>query len=183
MSVGAVGTGRAVVLRQSGAVLVPVAVWVFCGLGVADAVIEGTPGYALRTTVSLSAIAWATWLVLASPCLVVEGTGLRVVNPLRVHWVPFAALEGVRVRGLTTLTARHASGRTRQITSWNAPGVPRRYAGTTIPITEVIERFRSSWERTAGRGQPEATVATSWRWRPWLALVALVAASTGIWFR
>ncbi|MCW2836477.1 MAG: hypothetical protein JWQ15_591, partial [Marmoricola sp.] len=36
---------------------------------------------------------------------------------------------------------------------------------------------------TAGRGQPEATVATSWRWRPWLALVALVAASTGIWFR
>ncbi|MCW2827613.1 MAG: hypothetical protein JWQ67_1229, partial [Marmoricola sp.] len=31
MSVGAVGTGRPVVLRQSGAVLVPVAVWVFCG--------------------------------------------------------------------------------------------------------------------------------------------------------
>ena len=48
---GTVGATRTVVLRQTGAVLVPVAVWVVCALALGDAVVEGTPGFAVRVFV------------------------------------------------------------------------------------------------------------------------------------
>ena len=183
MGTGTAGTARSLVLRQTGAVLVPAAVWLFCALAVADAVVEGSLGYALRITVLMTAIAFAVWLVLASPCLVVEREGLRIVNPLRVHWIPFAALETVRVRGMTSVTARHQSGRSRSITSWNAPGVPRRYTPSTAPVASLIESFRTSWEHSAGVGGAAAAVSTSWRWRPALVLLALGAANIAIWLR
>jgi hypothetical protein len=183
MSAGTAGTARSLVLRQTGAVLVPAAVWIFCVLAVADAVVEGSAGYALRITVLMTAIAFAVWLVLASPCLVVERDGLRIVNPLRVHRIPFAALDAVRVGGMTMVTARHASGRSRSITSWNAPGVPRRYTPSTAPVASVIESFRTSWESSAGPEGGAAVVATSWRWRPALVLLALVATNISIWLR
>ena len=183
MSTGTAGTARSLVLRQTGAVLVPAAVWLFCAVAVADAVIEGSAGYALRITVLMTTIAFAVWLVLASPCLVVEREGLRIVNPLRVHWIPFAALDAVRVGGMTTVTARHQSGRSRSITSWNAPGVPRRFTPSTAPVASVIETFRSSWESSAGAEGRAAVVETSLRWRLAMVLLALVAANIAIWLR
>ncbi len=180
MAAGVEGTTRPLVLRQAGAVLVPVAVWVFCVVAVADAVVEGSAGYALRVVVLMSCIAFAVWMVLSSPCLVVLRDGLRVVNPLRVHWVPFAALETVRVRGLTTVSARHSSGRVVSITSWNGPGLPRRSGAETAPVTATIERFRAAWERTDSEDPPVLAV-TTWRWGPALALLGLLAANVTIW--
>ncbi len=172
------------VLRQSGAVLVPVAVWIFCGLATADAVVEGTTGYALRVAVVMGTIAFGAWMLLASPCLVVDRDGLRIINPVRVHWIPFGALDTVTVRGLTSVTARHASGRLRSITSWNAPGLPRRYVAETAPVAVLIERSRTSWEhRAAGGPHAAAVLSTEWRWRPTLAFLAMVAANIAIWFR
>jgi hypothetical protein len=172
-----------VVLRQASAVVVPLAVWAFCGLAVVDAVVEGTPGYLATVAAVMAAIAFATWLVLASPCLVVESEGLRIVNPVRVHWVPFAALDTVSVRGLTTVTLLPGAARTRPITSWNAPGVPRRYTAETAPVAAAVERARRAWEQRQRGGAPPALVATTWRWRPGLVLLLLVAANIAIWLR
>ncbi len=111
--------------------LVPGAVWVGCAFGVLDAVVEGTTGYALRTTLLMSAIAFGAWWVLASPCLEVSPHGLRVVNPLRVHEIPFAPWTRSTVRGLTTVIGprgvRTTSGRSPRGTR----PVPR--GGTTRP--------------------------------------------------
>jgi hypothetical protein len=183
MSAGTAGTARPVVLRQSGAVLVPVSVWIFCGAAVVDAVVEGTTGYAIRVAVLMATIAFGAWVVLASPCLVVERDGLRIVNPFRVHWIPFGALDNVTVRGLTTVTARQDSGALRSVTSWNAPGQPRRYAATVAPVVEVVERSRGAWEqRQRGQAAP-AVLTTSWRLGPGLVLLALLAADIAIWLR
>lgn len=182
-----------VVLRQGGAVLVPVVVWLFALLAVGDAVVEGTASYVVHVVALMAAISLATWLVLASPCLVVEPAGLRIVNPLRVHRVPFEVLEGVRVRGLTQVTARQEGGDSTTITSWNAPGMARRAGTEPQPdaVEVVVERRRSAWERgVRDRGAP-ATVdaalvpvlATTWRWQPALALGVLVLANISIWLR
>jgi hypothetical protein len=130
----------------------------------------------------MATIAFGAWVVLASPCLVVERDGLRIVNPFRVHWIPFGALDTVTVRGLTTVTARQESGGLRTVTSWNAPGQPRRYAATA-PVVEVVERSRSVWEqRQRGREAP-AVLTTSWRFGPGLVLLTLLAADIAIWLR
>lgn len=182
MRVGTVGTARPVVLRANGALLVPGVVWVFCFLAVVDSVVEGSLGLALRTTVLMSAIAFGAWMGLASPCLAVGHDGLRIVNPLRIHAIPFGALDSVRVRGLTVVTARVASGRLRSVTSWNAPGVPRRFTPATAPVATLIERFRSEWEH--GSAARVTSVATaSWRARPAMLLVVLLTVNIAVWWR
>jgi hypothetical protein len=183
MSAGTADPARPVVLRQTGAVVVPVAVWLVCTLAIVDAVVEGTLGYALRVLIASGMVAFAVWMLLASPCLSIERGGLRIVNPLRVHWVPFGALDEVSVRGLTSVTVRHPSGRARSITSWNAPGLPRQFTTETAPVTAAIERAVAAWEDRPGKPAEGEVVATSWRWRAALVLVVLVAANISIWLR
>ena len=171
-----------VVLRQRGAVLVPVAVWAFCALALLDAVLEGTPGYAARTAVLMTGIAYAVWLVLASPCLVVDRAGLRVVNPLRVHDVPFAALLDVRVRGLVSLLVRSDSARPHVVTSWNAPGVPRGGGVARGIVPATVDRPWSAWGREHD-ADASSRMTTAWRWRPILLLGLLVGVNVTIWCR
>jgi hypothetical protein len=182
MSTGTAGPAGPLVLRQSNTMLVPVAVWIFCVGAVVDAVVEGTGAYVVHVVLVMALIAFAAWMLLASPCLVVERDGLRIVNPLRVHRIPFAAIDAVRVRGLTSVTARAAGG-LRTVTSWNAPGQPRRYAAEVAPIIEVIERARSAWESRARKREEEDVLTTTWRLRPALVLAALLVANIAIWFR
>jgi hypothetical protein len=171
------------VLRQSSTMFAPAALWLFCAVAVADAVVEGTAGFIVRVVVLMSLLAYAAWMLLASPCLVVETDGLRVVNPVRVHWIPFGALDDVRVRGLTAFVARVEGGRLRSVTSWNAPGQPRKYAAETPLVAGIVERARSAWEgRTRGVTTAEVMI-TSWRGRAALVLVVLLAANIAIWFR
>src|SRR3954464_8086845 len=106
MRAGTTGASSTLVLRATNTLLVPVAVWLFCVGAVIDAVVEGDLGFVVRAVVLMATLAFAAWMLLASPCLVVEADGVRIVNPLRVHWIPYAALVDVRVRGLTALVAR-----------------------------------------------------------------------------
>ena len=172
------------VLRQSGAVLVPVVVWVFCGLVVVLSLLEdGSVADTLRTAVVMGSVAFLAWMFLASPCLVVESGGVRVVNLLRAHWVPYDALDDVQVRGLTTLVVRTAGGGLARITSWNAPGVPRAFTTRLPPVAQAIEQRRGSWER-AGRGvDPDAAPLTTWRWRPLAGLILVVVLQVTIWWQ
>jgi hypothetical protein len=171
------------VLRQSSTMFAPVALWLFCAVAVADAVIEGTAGFTVRVVALMSLLAYAAWMLLASPCLVVETDGLRIVNPLRVHWIPFGALDEVRVRGLTTFVAHEEAGGLRSVTSWNAPGQPRKYAAETPPVAGIIERARAAWESRSRGVTTTAVMVTSWRVRAALVLAALVTVNVAIWFR
>lgn len=173
----------AVVLRQSGAVLVPVAVWGVCAGVVVDSLVEGgTPLDQVRTVLVMVSISFVAWMFLASPCLVLVRSGVRVVNLVRVHWIPFEVLDEVQARGLTALVVRDRAGRLRRITSWNAPGVPRAYSASTPPVARAIEQRRRSWEG-ASRTDPAAALVTTWRWRPLLGLLLVVLVQVTIWWR
>ena len=115
-----------ITLRHSQAVWVPIVVWAMCALAVGDAFIEGTLGYALRIVVLVAAVAYVVYIALARPSLEVDADGITITNVLHTNRIPFGALTDLRVGGLTSAFARTAEGAERKITSWNAPGVPRR---------------------------------------------------------
>lgn len=194
-----------ITVRQAGlSRIAPIAVWIFCVLGTADALIEGTTGFAVRTVLILTAVAYAAWLVLASPHLSVDPGGLTILNPARVVRVPFGALVDVRVGGLASVVARVGVDRLKTVTSWNAPGAPRsrprrparggaRGSALTVDPFEVahratsqsevliaVDRFRTPWEREHPSGDPGATATTTWRWREWVVLAALVVVNVAI---
>jgi hypothetical protein len=181
MSAGTAGPSRPLVLRAKNTMLVPIALWAFCVGAVADAVIEGSVSFIVHVAVLMGGIAILAWVALASPCLVVQVDGLRVVNPLRVHWIPYAALDEVRVRGLTALTARTITGEVRSVTSWNAPGQPRTPHPEAASVAEMIERTRSAWEQRPATDS--AGMVTTWRSREIVVLAVLLVANIAIWFR
>ncbi|MCW2818873.1 MAG: hypothetical protein JWR42_1660 [Marmoricola sp.] len=177
-------------LRQSGAVMVPLAVWLVGAACVVDAVVEGSPAYAVRTVVVVAAVSYLAWVGLFSPRLEVGPDAARVVNPLRVHEVPYAALEDVEVRGLVVLSYRGQGEELRRVTSWNAPGLPRRRPARGAvprgrsaapgpveqsPSTVTLERFRDAWARAGGAVRDVGrTGAVSWRTREAAVLLGLV---------
>lgn len=204
------GSGRTI-LKQTGlSRVVPIAVWVFCVLACADAIIEGTAGFALRTFVALAAVALAVWIVLYSPNLGVDADGLTMVNPIRVVHVPFGALIEVKIGAAVAVVARYADGRERKIVSWNAPGVPRRQSLRSVggiggpgaagmvtgrnslptpparprpqgsPVALAVDASRASWEQAHPGGDSLAMATITWRWREWLVLALLIIGNVAI---
>lgn len=203
-------SGRTI-LKQTGlSRVVPVAVWVFCVLACADAIIEGTSAFAVHTIIALAAVALAVWIVLYSPHFGVDGEGVTMVNPIRVVQVPFGALIEVKVGASVSVVARYAGGRERKIASWNAPGVqrrrpvrnvggiggpgaagmvtgsdalptpPTRRSDSVSQVTVAVDGHRGPWERAHPGGNSDAVATISLRWREWVALAALVGLNVAI---
>ncbi|MCW2801504.1 MAG: hypothetical protein JWQ70_2976 [Aeromicrobium sp.] len=167
------------ILKQTGlSRVVPIAVWVCCVLASADGIIEGTAGFAVRTILAMVAVAYATWIVLFSPCLEVDAEGITIVNLVRIVTVPFGALVDLRVGGAVSVIARFAEGRERKVTSWNAPGVTRRRpprrvggiggSGAAGMITNAARLDPEQYAmRTPTAKTAEATVAVEHFRAPW----------------
>jgi hypothetical protein len=199
------------ILKQTGlSRVVPIAVWVFCVLACADAIIEGTASFAVRTIVALAAVALAVWIILFSPNLGVDAEGITMVNPVRVVRVPFGALIEVKVGAAVSVLARYAGGRERKITSWNAPGVSRRRpvrqvggiggpgaAGmmtsrNSLPVPPLrpkdqgsqvaiaVDGARAHWDQMHPEGDSAAVATISTRWREWVLLALLIGLNVAI---
>ena len=74
-----------ITLRNSQAVWVPAVIWVFCAFVLADAIVEGTVGYAIGVGLLMAAIAFMVFVTLAKPALMVENEGLLDVNEVRLR--------------------------------------------------------------------------------------------------
>ena len=98
---------------------------------------------------------WAFYVLLWRPCLIVAPDGLRVINILRGHTIPFSELTAVRV--LQTVSFDTTAGR---IPSWGSPGAGRLgpKVGTgadgsrtaSLPLTQAkVQNAWDAWERDA----------------------------------
>ena len=162
-----------ITLRHPQAVWVPIVVWVVCALAVVDAFVEGSIGYALRITLLVGTVAYIAYIGLARPSLQVDSEGLTIANVLHTNRIPFGALLDVRVGGLTSVVARAADAAERKITSWNAPGVPRRAprqgrGQQSAPdpgrseVESLIEKRWDAWKVENPRGSAESALSRHW---------------------
>lgn len=176
----------------------PGVIGVFCTFVLADAIVEGSTDYALRVGFLVAGVALVGYLVLARPALVVDDEGVTVANVFRTHRIPFGALVDVRVGGLTSIVAT-AAKRERTITSWNAPGVKRRFprSASGNPATrkalrdaqpaygenETERLIGNRWDAWKRAFHPEsglATMTSMWNRREGLLVLAAVAANIAI---
>ncbi|MGO4384385.1 hypothetical protein [Specibacter sp. RAF43] len=189
---------RPAVLYSGFSRLLAVLAWLFCAFFAVNLLLTGTWESIRHFLPWLMLVAWALYVLLWRPCLVVRADGLEVINLLREHRVPFAALTAVQVhQGVTLVTT---AGR---LASWGAPGAgrpapmgsgkggPSGPRGRARPLSQA--RIQSAWDAwEAHRDEASADVvpstppdprqAVTSRWnRPavvvTLALAALVAAS------
>ncbi|MBP2411804.1 hypothetical protein JOF48_000603 [Arthrobacter stackebrandtii] len=105
---------------------------------------------------------WAFYVLLWRPCLIVAPDGLRVINILRGHTIPFSELTAMRV--LQTVSFDTTGGR---IPSWGAPGAgklgPKISTGTdgsrnaSVPLTQAaVQNAWDAWERAGHHPAPDA---------------------------
>ncbi|GAA4655871.1 PH domain-containing protein [Arthrobacter cryoconiti] len=172
-----------------------VTAWVFCAFFASNLLLTGTAAAIWHFLPSLLVAAWALYVLLWRPRLLVTNDGLTVVNILREHRIPFSALKSIRVGQNVALET--TDGR---IGSWGAPSAgklgPRREAGSRgIPGTPAlsptqagIQRAWDAWEQREGDTlKPELTgvsgdgsavagltFAVESRWSVAVAVVSLV---------
>lgn len=126
-----------------------------CALLAVNLVMTGTAEAIWKFLPWLLLIAWAVFVLLWRPRLLVHADGLTVHNLLRDHDIPFSALTALRV--VHTVSLDTTAGR---IASWGAPGAgklgPRRLSEAnggpsafTLPTTQAtIEYAWDAWERS-----------------------------------
>ncbi len=166
-----------------------VAAWAFCAFFALNLVLTGTAGAVWHFLPPLMLVSWAVHLLLWRPRLLVGTGGLTVVNILREHHVPFAALKAVRVGQSVSLDT--TAGR---IASWGAPGAGRlgpRPGGGPQPAGRVpgpartqaaIDSAWNAWE-LAAREKAATSLGVTSRWNVpavvvTVMLAGLVAAGT-----
>lgn len=188
-----------ITLRNSQAVWVPAVIWVFCAFVLADAIVEGTAGYAIRVGLLMAAVAYIVFVTLAKPALKLDAEGLTVANVARTHRIPFGALIDIRVGGLTSVVASTPDGE-RKITSWNAPGVTRRRprretfgnrtqlqmlrrgepASGESEVERLIRNRWEAWRQSPHDDRGSETVTSSWNKREAIAVIAVVGINIAI---
>lgn len=195
-------TAEPITLRQAQAVWVPIVIWVFFALALGDAIVEGSAGYAFRVTCGVALAAYIVYIALARPYLRIDDEGLTVANVLRTNRIPFAALTDIRVGGLAVVYARTADGGERKITSWNAPGVPRRpprrsdispMSGTNggfgerrrsvtgeSEVERLVRNRWDAWKRKTPQDQEPSVLERRWNLRTLAIALALIALNIAI---
>lgn len=175
-----VGAPGRLVLRAGSGVGLWVVVVAFCVFLLGDALVRGAFPLAASALPWLTLIVWAVFLLLVRPCVVLDDSGITVVNVLRVHHAPWSAVETVRSR--FQVRVELVDGRV--FRSWGAPssttggrsdavdiGSGRRTPERgVLPIHRVIDRFRDEREHALPASSEPATS----RWD--LLAVALTAA-------
>lgn len=115
--------GRVTLRPRSALVICVLAAVVALALSAEAVIATGWAGVALLP-LPLFLLA-GVWALLWAPCLVIDDDHVEVRNILRIHRVPFAAIERVRLGSMLRLDVRGVEGEERTITAWNAPGLPR----------------------------------------------------------
>lgn len=197
------GMPGAVAVRNTGNVVVAVAVWFFCLVALVDGILRGSADYILHDVLVVAAISVAAWIVFFRPRLIVDNDGLRMINLIRSYDIPFASLVTWRVGGALVVQVRTEGGQVRKITSWGAPGVRRQRPqlssvmgrnrgpapdpGTAgmanqdlRSVTEVaLEQREREWHRSHPAAGEDITNAT-WNWLPLTVLVVLIVARVAV---
>lgn len=115
--------GRVVLRPRSASVISALTAVVVLALSAEALVATGWAGVTLLP-LPLFLLA-GVWALLWAPCLVIDEDLVEVRNILRIHRVPFAAIERVRLGSMLRLDVRGPDGAERTLTAWNAPGLPR----------------------------------------------------------
>ncbi|AIY03417.1 hypothetical protein ART_3818 [Arthrobacter sp. PAMC 25486] len=97
-----------------------VAAWAFCAFFTVNLLMTGSPASIWAFLPWLLLTAWGVHVLLWRPRLLINQDGVRVVNILREHTVPFSELTALRV--LHTVSFDTSAG---LIPSWGAPGSGR----------------------------------------------------------
>lgn len=117
---------RPVVLKQASGYWIPLVVWAFCAYLLIDAVARGAWRVAGEYAPWLLLIAAVIYALLWRPSLIVHDDSAIIRNPFVSYRLPFADITDVRIGPTVSVRAQDAGGDVRRITSWNAPGAPRR---------------------------------------------------------
>ncbi|GAB3569875.1 hypothetical protein [Spelaeicoccus albus] len=115
-----------VVLKQAGGYWIPLVGWAFCAYLLIDALVRGAWHVVGVGAPWLLLIAAVLYALLWRPALIV-GTGTATIrNPFVSYELPFADIVDVRIGPTVSVQLRDGGGRVYRLTSWNAPGTPKR---------------------------------------------------------
>lgn len=116
-------TPQARTFKEPTSRVVSVVVWAGSAVAVGWLLLAGRTGAATAAAPWLAGLSLLVYLTQWRPRLIVDAEGFEVVNGLRRHRIPFAAVDDIEVRHTVTLTAGG-----KKYVSWGAPTPPSAFA-------------------------------------------------------
>jgi hypothetical protein len=169
--------------RAASARPIGAALWLLAACLLAWFLVAGESRAAMTAAPWLVLVSWIAYIMQWRPCLRVDGSGFEVVNGLRDHRIPIAAVEDVEIRQSVVI---RAGGK--KYVSWGAPTTPSAVASgfkhvsnlRNLPFNALPDNQRLSqpqvvggrdeiskaWQdaRAAGFPSSEGSVTSTWNW-------------------
>jgi hypothetical protein len=117
------------VLKAGSSRATAVLVWLCCGIVAGYLLLVQDIGNFLRFGPFVALTAWLAYLAQWLPRLVISRDGVRIVNGLKTHTIPFSQVQDLEVRHSVRITANG-----RRFTSWGAP-VPRNAIAAGLDVS------------------------------------------------
>ena len=116
-------TPQARSFKEPSARVVSLVVWAGSAAAVGWLLLAGKTGAAAAAAPWLAVLSLLVYLTQWRPRLLVDADGFEMVNGLRRHRIPFAAVDDIEVRHTVTVTAAG-----KRYVSWGAPTPPSAFA-------------------------------------------------------
>ncbi|MFE5839446.1 hypothetical protein [Arthrobacter sp. NPDC056493] len=148
--VGNVVERTAVTHRPASARPLAVALWLFAAGTLAWLLVAGATKTAADAAPWLVLVSWFAYVAQWRPCLRADGHGFEVINGLRCHRIPFAAIEDIEVRYTTVICA---SGK--RYVCWGAPTPPTAFGSGFQHVSDLKSRPYTILPSNERISQPE----------------------------
>lgn len=192
-----------VVLRPRFGLILCILVWTIVAICIVSLIVLGDTGTALRYTPAFLLTAFLCWMLFWMPAVVVDASGVTLVNIARTIRISWPAIVSVDTKYSLTIRTRDA-----KYTAWAAPAPSRMstmrasrtdlshlpessYAGGTVGLGDIPSsdsglaalNIRRYWEQLqrAGHLESEAVEGSGVHvaWHVWqLVVVGILAAAT-----
>ncbi len=162
--------GGDITLRPYSAIVLSIVVWVLAaGFGI-DAVMRRFDVETLKSLSLLILMSAGTYAVLWAPRIIVRDDCVTMRNVFRVHEIPFAAIDAIRIVAMVRIEARGKDGRPRTYSAWNAPAVGKSKAPSRQEEREIRAGLRTHSQSARLHAQIRGcrSVVLLDRWNRWI---------------
>lgn len=171
-------SGSELTLRPRSAAVIYALAWALGIFLFIDAVMKRGVDALVPHGVAIACALLIVHALLWAPRTVLRSDSVEIRNVFHTYRAHFSAIDQVTIGAMVSILARTASGRTRKITAWNAPGVGRdKPADAAIVAHPASAKGGNTEAGRAPRLGPEARLAKdqrateSWeiyeRWDRW----------------
>ncbi len=155
-------------LKIASAYWLPIITWVFMAFLIVEPMFMGRWDVVAKFGPGMALAAWLIYLAMWAPFLEVYPDRAVIRNVVATYSLPYERITDIQIGSSVTISYKSPSGEELEVSSWNAPGVPKlgrlkkAKKDPSGPSQVLVDKWQAHFERP--RKERDRTTSVTKRW-------------------